>query len=349
MSLDEDPGHRDETELQSIPEQEQDISTEELVESNYEAMSSRSSEDGGGERRMRHYAAALSPPGRTRHDDSINASSDDPGGSPHVDAYKAGYDSPMATRIGDEDDGDGDVERLRELHDGRHRSDGELSTRQSRWDKTRIAEAICSDLPLAQHERDKVVSVVERLDFSKFGQQKGLEGVTLGVVAVVVDERHRQRVDGDIVSFTDDYREICDSVGVSMSDLATIKKIVREALDNGDVTMGPLESRRDPLLPGPTPVEEYPREYWDGRPPERWASNAKNWSELPEEFKEAVPDKYRDLIENLRKWEPWAEEEEDPASSHEAGRPDASEPVDMDEVKKEAEELVDEMSDESTE
>lgn len=264
----------------------------------------------------------------------------------------------MATRIGDEDDDDGDAERLRKLHDGRHPSDGDLSARQSQWEKTRIAEAICSALPLAQHERDKGLSVVESLDFSKFGQQKGLERVILGVIAVVVDERHRQRVDvdGEIVSFTDEYSEICDSLDVSMSDLGTIKGIVREALDKGNATVWRREPLRDTLLPEPTPVDEFPCEYWDERNPEYWVRNAKAWSRLSDEFKEAIPDEYRDLIENLRQWEPWVDEE-DPADSDDdvefipkepAGTDDIGELLDELEVEFD-DALSDKMNDGSTE
>ncbi|WP_435196604.1 hypothetical protein [Natronomonas sp. EA1] len=335
---------------------------EDLVESDYESALPTGTGNEEDHRRRHHDMSAFNQPGRTRHDDSINASSDDPGGSPHEDAYSAGYDSPMATRIGDEGDGDDDAERLRRLHDGRHHSDGDLPTRQSEWDKTRIAEAICSDLPLAKHEREKVISVVETLDFSRFGQQKGLEGVTLGVVAVVVDEHHRQHEDvaGDIVSFTDEYRQICSSLDVSMSDLGTIKELVREALVEGDATIGRREPRRDPNLPEPTPMEEYPRKYWDNRGPEYWVSRAKGWSKLPDEFKEATPDDYRQLVQNLRRWEPWEETESEPAQD-EAPTPSAPEDVedtlddleaelDLDEeIEMEAEQLLDELEDEQTE
>lgn len=343
--------------LQPIPEEVQDISTEALVEADYDVFPSIVRDDEDGSRRH-HEAWAVDPPGQTRYDDSITASSDDPGGSEHEDGYSAGYDSPMATRIGDERDDDDDAERLRELHDGRHHSDGDLSTRQSQWDKTRVAEAICSSLPLAQHEREKVLSVVESLDFSKFGQQKGLERVILGVVAVVVDEQHRQRddVDGEIVSFTDEYREMCESLGVSMSDLATIKGIIREALSEGDTTVGRREPRRDTLLPEPTPIDEYPSEYWDELSSEDWVRIAKGWSGLRDEFEEAISDEYRDLIKNLRMWEPW----EDSTNSERVVELVFEDPTDTDETadvgelidKIEAElddAVADEMSDESTE
>jgi hypothetical protein len=346
MTSDKDPDSGDRSDLQPIPEELQDISTEELVEADYEAVPQTATDDDEGNRQKHHHTGRLSPPGRTHHDDSVNASSDDPGGDAHEDAYTAGYDSPMATRIGDEDDGNDDAERLRKLHDGRHHSDGDLSTRQSRWDKRRVAEAICSSLPLAQHERNKVLSVVKSLDFSKFGQQKGLERVTLGVVAVVVDERHRQHddVDGDIVSFTDEYREMCDSLEVSMSDLATIKGIVREALDEGDATVWQREPRRDTHLPEPTPVDEYPREYWDERHSEYWVRNAKAWSRLPDEFKEAIPEEYRSLIEHLRKWEPW-EDGEDSGNQDREDESVSTESTHTDDIG----ELLDDMNRESAE
>jgi hypothetical protein len=312
MTSNEEPNPGEETDLQPIAEEMQNISTEELVEADYEAIPPTSTGGDEHSRQRNHGPAAYTPPGRTRYDDSINASSEDTGGSPHEDAYSREYDSPMATRIGDEGDGnDDDAERLRELHNGRHRSDGNLSARQSQWDKKRTAEAICSGLPLAQHERKKVLNVVESLDFSKFGQQKGLERVTLGVVAVVIDEQHRQRddVDGKIISFTDKYRNICESHGISMSDLASIKKIVREELSEGEATPYRREPRRDTNLPKPTP-DQYPHEYWDEHPPERWVHYAKIWSRIPDEFKQAIPGEYRDLIENLRQWEPWENEDQ---------------------------------------
>lgn len=356
MTSNEEPDSGRETDLQPIPEELQNISTEEIVEGDYEAVPARDAEDSEKSGQRHHRPAAYYPPGRNHCDDSVEASSDDPGGNPHKDAYSVGFDSPMATRIGDEGDGDDDAERLRELHEGRHHSDGSLSTRQSQWDKTRIAGAICSALPLAQLEREKVLSAVETLDFSRFGQQKGIERVTFGVIAVVVDEQHRQRdgIDGEIVSFTDEYREMCRSNDVAMSDLATIKEIVREAFNEADATIWRREPRRDTHLPKPTP-DQYPREYWDEHNPEHWVHYAKTWPAAPDEFKEAIPDEYLDLIENLRQWEPW-EDKEDCNGSDEEVELISEEPTDTDDVEElsdeleaEVEELVAEMRDESTE
>lgn len=357
MTSDESDDSEQDSDIQSIPEEVQDLSVEEVYGTEEDGVSSHSEDPRVTTRST--DPTAFHRPGRTPNDDSIRASTDDLGGDQHKDAYSAGFDSPMATRIGKEEDHDEDAERLRELHEGRHRSDGELSIRQSQWDKSRIAEAICSALPLAKHEREKVVGVVNTLDFSKFGQQKGLEPVTLGVVAVVIDERHRQQedVDGDIVSFTDKYREICGSVDVSMGDLSTIKKLVRESLDEGTAAEGQRDPRRDTLLPEPTPVGEYPREYWENRDSEYWVRNAKAWSRVPDEFKEAIPDEYRRLISNLRQWEPWEN-----TKSESTGEPDSDSahqsnlvkdpnqlPEDIaEETTAEAEQLLDEL-DESAE
>lgn len=61
---------------------------------------------------MKGYHSRMTPPGRTRYDDSINALSDDTGGTEHGFLFSAGYESSMATRIGDEEADDSKAERL---------------------------------------------------------------------------------------------------------------------------------------------------------------------------------------------------------------------------------------------
>lgn len=241
--------------------------------------------------------------------DSVRASSDD-SGLPEHDVLETGYDSHMATRIGDESDSDEDVERLRKLHEGRHRSDGEHSTREASRDKTRIAQAIVSSLPLTSFERDEVVRVTRSLDFERFGQQRGLEGVVLGVVAVVVDEENRQeKEDPNLILWSDEFRDLCDEHDVSMSDLSTIKQLVRERDQKGQKSPGLTAisrmPRRDPALPDPLPPGEKPDEYWDELSAQKWEDAARNWKKHSEEWREAVPDEYRELIDLLRRWEPW--------------------------------------------
>ncbi|MFC6907188.1 hypothetical protein [Halalkalicoccus tibetensis] len=125
----------------------------------------------------------------------------------------------MATRIGDEEDGDPRAERLRELHEGRHPSDGNPSVRESQRDKRRIAQAICSALPLADYEREIVVENVECVDMTRFGHQKSITRVTLGPVAVIVDQRLRSDVQcyEYLVSRSDEFRSLQEHHDISMT------------------------------------------------------------------------------------------------------------------------------------
>lgn len=126
----------------------------------------------------------LTPPGRIRGDDSIDASSEDTDRTDDGYRYSAGYDSQMATRIGAENEYNPDIDRLRAMHEGCHQSDGEHSLRESQREKRRISQALCSSLPISDHEGEKVVDAVESLNFDCFGNQKAIPRVTLGVVAV---------------------------------------------------------------------------------------------------------------------------------------------------------------------
>jgi len=258
------------------------------------------------------YRDALSAPGRTMHDDSIQASKDNVGGSDEGYSFRAGYDSSMATRIGDEENSDRETERLRELHEGRHQSDGQHSVRESRRDKKRIAQAICSALPLASREREMVVTAVEKLNLDRFGNQKAIPKVTLGVVAVVVDEQHRadEGQTEELVRWTDEFRGLCDTHDISMSDRTTIKEIVRSELDAEPISLVSGPRSRDPALPGPTSYEERPDIFWDEFSAERWVSAARRWEDYSQDFRDAVPEEYRNLIDNLQRHAPWKDNAE---------------------------------------
>lgn len=350
----ENPSDSGRDDLQPIPEALQDISTEELVEADYEVVLSSFSEEDESPTYDHYGPVVMSLPGRMRNDDSIGASSVSRDRTSQGHAYSAGYDSPMATRIGDENSNDSKAERLRQLHEGRHRSDGQHSVRESQRDKKRISQAICSALPLTQHERRKVVNVVENLDLTRFGQQKGLTRVTLGAVAVVVDEQHRQVGDevGEIVSWTETFRDICEEHDVSMSDLSTVKKKAREGV--GQKTN---LKRRDPALPGPTPTDEIPESYWENREPEYWTGVAKGWERTPNDHKEALPNEYQYLVERLCHWKPWSEEDDndEPATTVEKVTVSDEESSDVtlknldEEIEAEAEKLLSEMVDEESE
>lgn len=261
---------------------------------------------------------AQTPPGRIYGEESLDASSEETDRDDEGYSFKSGYESQMATRIGDEESGDPEVENLRKTHEGRKRSDGEHAAREAERDKKRVSQAVCSSLPLATHETESVVNAVSNLDLDRFGSQKGIQRVTLGVVAVLVDEHHRSGVEelDKFVFRSNEFQERCETYGVSMSDLNTIKQVVREQLEKQSIPRTPGTSRRDPAMPEPTQPDEFPRQYWDELPAQSWATIAEGWENQPYDFKNAVPDDYRENVDLLRTWEPWedGEQEEEPSN-----------------------------------
>ena len=334
--------------LLPIPKEVQEISTDEIIEADYEVVPPMDDDSEDVQHRER-VPPMGPPPGRTPNDASIDASSVGADRTEDGYSFTAGYDSSMATRIGTETSDDAYTDRLRELHEGRHQSDGEHSVRESQRDKKRLAQAITSPLPLASHERDKVIHIVQNIDYTRFGQQKGIVGVTLGVVAVVIDERVRspQSLD-EVVARSDQFRGVCDSNDISMSDLTTIKEKVREALEEGDVRIIEGEGivKRDPALPGPTPLKDRPDDYWENLSAEYWAWLAQNWDGRRIVNKDAIPEEYRRRIDQLRRWAPWEGEEKTPEPNQkitESMQEDLADRPLIEEVEKEAEELLAEM------
>jgi hypothetical protein len=280
--------------LQPISEDVQDISTDEIVEADYnvvpESASDQASEESSSP--SGHPSQGMPAPGRFLGLGSVDASSDDVG-FVEGDSFTAGYESEAATHIGDGSESDG-FDRLRELNDGRHRTTGDLSTKESQRDKQRIAQAICSSLPVTDDERQRVSNIVRNLDLDLFGSQKQIESVVLGTVAVVVDEARAEN-GGDpgevsLVSRSDEFRDYCDEFAVSMSDLSTIKQKVREQLDEQPSRRSVL-SDPDPSLPD-IPPSEYPDEYWDRVHEDTWEGISEGELSRSDEWLEAVPDRY---------------------------------------------------------
>jgi len=235
-----------------------------------------------------------------------------------------GYDSPAATRIGDETADNPKFDRLRQHHEGRHQSDGGYSTRESRSFKKRTAQAICSQLPVTSREKERVVTAVLTTDLDVFGNQKNINRVTLGFVAVLVDERIRDpdSID-DLVERSSEFQEIREKHDVSMSDFSTVKQSVREVLDKEHLKESREVRNRDPALPDPTAPEELPAEYWEAISADGWAHIAEHWEIKDSELKAAIPDDYRETVELLRHWEPWnRQDEEDDNTERESQRGD---------------------------
>ena len=263
-------------------------------------------------------------PGRRWFHGAVEKPSDEFGGPENDYEYRSGPEMTAATGIDPSKEPDlGPLEKkywekLHRYNDFRHENDranDDLPERQHAWDKRRIPQAITSQLPISERQRGQVVETVQHLDFSKFGPQKGLERVTLGVAAVVVmDEREKLLKNGDgtvkeppesfWLTRTDEFRHIQKAHDVSMSDLNTIKGIVREQIgrrvhDSPDI--GPF---RDPHLPKIS-IADTPNEYWEEVHPNHWQFVARLWEQHSDDYEEALPEKYLELIERLRHWEPW--------------------------------------------
>lgn len=344
----------EESELQPIPEEWQDISLDEIVEADYGVAPSPDEENDRTEQMTQSYGIGMYPsPGRVRNDDSIDASSEDPRGTDQGYIF-TGYATEAATRIGGEDAGqDEQIARFRELNEGRHQSDGNHSVREHRRDKDRLIESICSSLPLASLEREKVNSVVNQLDMEQFGYQKGIPRVVLGTVAVVIDEQHRD-LDNfeDQVSQSDAFESARESLDISMSDLNTIKEIVRDQIDDDvQIPHGPKIPRRDPSLP--TTFEEsydWKRVEKKTGKPTNWSSGAQGRSieEELEDLEEAVDDV---LNQNNNSEEDYSskdtEQEPETSVKQEAESHRNSIEVELgQETEQEAEKLMDEMTEE---
>lgn len=296
------------------PEDVQDISTQELIDNNYETrLEPRNGPDKDPEMsRGRDLAAAMEEPGRTRHDDSINASSNNEDRSDEGYDLSTGAERSAATYVGKPRDPHYD-DQLQRVNDNRDTYDGSLGQRQNQWDKKRICEAICSQLPISELQRKKILNAMEELDLERFGQQKAIERVCLGTAAVIVDPERAENADYPdevtLLSWEDEFRATAKPLGVSMSDLSTIKRIVREELGWASldpVTVGP---KRDVNLPK-IPFSDRPDEYWERQSPQSWEFIARSWETKDDEYKEAVPEEKQELVRLLHKWEPWERSDE---------------------------------------
>jgi hypothetical protein len=311
--MSEDERGQESAHSRDIPSDVQNVSTQELVDNNYEVDMGR----GGGVRGSsgidpdvpgdRGRASAVEEPGRTQYDDSVAASSSDDGRSDEGYEFETKSEMSAATQVGKEGDDHYD-DWFQTVNDNRDRYEGSLGKRQNEWDKKRISEAICSQLPISDLQREKVLNAMELMNMERFGQQKAIERVCLGTTAVIVNEERVDQADSleEVTSLTweDEFKAITEPHGISMSDMGTIKEIVREELEDKMLMPVTVGAKRDPNLPKMS-TSDLPDEHWDRFSPRVWEQVARSWEEQDEEYREAVPDDYRDLIQLLRNWEPW--------------------------------------------
>lgn len=193
----------------------------------------------------------------TSADEDTTASADQPDHRPsrtrerqaQPDAYTVGYDPDGSTRVGVGAANRGTrLRRLIRQNEGRHRSDGRHSTREAARDKKRVTQSFCSVLAVTAHQQREAVSIMGQLNLDRFGQQKRLEKIALGVIRIVVDlDRRRIFFDGrdpsavdmreiDISSYPpslgDDkrYRLLCAHHGVSDEDRFSVSRLIKDEL-----------------------------------------------------------------------------------------------------------------------
>jgi hypothetical protein len=168
-------------------------------------------------------------------------------------APETGYESDAATMVGTPGERDARAARLQRINEGRHRSDGRHSVRESRRDRTRIAQALCNSLDLPPAQRDEVLRYVDELNFDRFGSQKAIPRVALAVIRHVADTRRFEAdpSDPDRIADEAEFRALLDDHGMDKGDLMRISQVFKEWLrerderENGGVGF----PGRDPNLP----------------------------------------------------------------------------------------------------
>lgn len=161
------------------------------------------------------------------------------------DAYSSGYDPFGETRVGIGSAG-GEVEKLIRHNEGRHRSDGNHSTREAVRDKVRVTEAFCSALDLPAHQQQAAVTAMTTMNLDRFGRQKRLSKVALATIKVVVEWDRFNRIPDEALPDLDagrlpprmleqdEFRTLLEEQEVSKSDLYSVSQLVKRELKKHD-------------------------------------------------------------------------------------------------------------------
>ena len=162
-----------------------------------------------------------------------------------LDTYSSGYDAYGETRVGVGSAG-GEVEKLIRHNEGRHRSDGNHSTREAVRDKVRVTEAFCSALDLPTHQQEAAVTAMTTMNIDRFGQQKRLSKVALATIKVVVEWDRFNRISDEALPDLDadrlpqrmleqdNFQNILEEKEVSKSDLYSVSQLVKRELKKHD-------------------------------------------------------------------------------------------------------------------
>lgn len=193
----------------------------------------------------------------------------------HRDVHVRRWDvvSPSATKIGRAADPASDVsERIRRLHEERHPAMDGHSERAHDLDKLRVAHAMCSYLDLTPWQRDRVLGIMEALDLTAFGSQRGVPIVALVTIRHVVDEERRQYLgleDDERIadlspdemaalyerfeSITDDpaFTRLADQHDLDTTALNRLRRVLTDQLEERGIETAVFgrHPERDPALP----------------------------------------------------------------------------------------------------
>jgi hypothetical protein len=181
--------------------------------------------------------------------------------------------TPSATVIGRAESPETDLpESVRRLHEERHAATRGHSTRTHYLDRLRTTHALCNALDVTPWQRDRALGVMEELDLTAFGSQRGIPKVALVVIRHVVDVERRSHLGLDDldpgalseerledlfeqyrandVTDEDAFRELADRHGLDTTSLNRLRRVLKEQLEEG---IGePAYGRnpfRDPNLP----------------------------------------------------------------------------------------------------
>ena len=103
--------------------------------------------------------------------------------------------TPAVTLIGRAERPEDDLSAsVRRLHDEQHPAMAGHGERMHRLDKLRITHALCSTLDVTGWERDRALGIVDGIDLTAFGQQRGVSKVALVAISHVVDAARRERL-----------------------------------------------------------------------------------------------------------------------------------------------------------
>lgn len=131
------------------------------------------------------------------------------------------------------------ADRLAELNEGRHPSDGTLSARLARLDKKRITLAYTSALGLTPYQRDEAVRAMLLLNLDNFGRSKKIEKVALTVIRIVVNYNRLVQIHGinssrlskfTRISETENFQDLAAEVELDTRTMTRLERNIKDQL-----------------------------------------------------------------------------------------------------------------------